>query len=516
MATATGSRALRAAVGPGTVLAGRYRLEEPQDPAVGDPAEASRWVAVDVVLARPVEVLILLAGGRRAAGGRALLDAAAAAGTVVSPALAQVYDAALEPVPAERGGRDAGTVDVAYVVSEAVRGRSLADALEQEGPLAPEEAAAVVLRAAQGLRTAHARGVAHGSVHPGTLRLLDDGGVRLLDTAVGAALTRQSRTAPPDPADDVRALVGCLYAALTGRWPEQDVDGPSAGLRPAPTTSGRDGRTCSPRQVRAGVPRGLEDVVVRGLSDDRAFPTAEALVTALHRAADADPAARAPAARPPRPRAIPDPVRRWLPLALVAALLLVVGTVSYSTGRSFGTVQREEGELGELEALVESTPSPVPGQSGPGQRLDLTAANVRVTAYDPPPGDDVENPGAVPNSIDSDPATAWDTERYDTSRFGGLKQGVGLLLDLGEPVPVRQVEVGLRPGTDVELRAGDALGASADDLPVVASVTDSEAVARLVPEGAVTARYFLVWLTRLPADGGRFRSGISELQVVRE
>jgi hypothetical protein len=454
VATASSSRALRPAAGAGTLLAGRYRLTEPREPFPDDPEDASRWRAVDDVLARPVEVLLLLAGGKRAAAGRALLDAAAAAGTVGAPSLAQVYDAAVETVPGERYGREAGPVEVAYVVSESVRGRSLAEAVGQDGPLEPEAAAAAVLRAAEGLRAAHARGVAHGGISPATVWLVDDGGVRLVDTAVGAALDRQQRTAPPDPADDVAALVGCLYAALTGRWPQRDVHAPSGGLPPAPTTGGRDGRTCSPRQVRAGVPRALDDVVVRGLGPDRPFRDAGALVTALHRAADAGVAAR-PLPRPRRP--VGSSLRRpWVPYLLVAVLLVVVGVVSYGSGREFGTVQTPADELSELEALVQSTPSPVPGEDGTGERLDLAAAGVRISAFDPPPGDQSENAGAVPNTADADPATAWETERYDTSRFGGLKEGVGLLLDLGEPTAVRQVEVGLRPGADVELRAGDA------------------------------------------------------------
>jgi hypothetical protein len=250
---------------------------------------------------------------------------------------------------------------------------------------------------------------------------------------------------------------------------------------------------------------------VRGLGDD-GFAGADDLITALHRADDHDTATRTPAPRRGRP-AVPPRVRRWLPVALVAVLLVGIGTWSFSYGRSLGTVQQEAGAL---ETLVQSTPSPVPGEQEQGERVDLSAAGPSVTAFDPPPGDGVENAGAVPNTIDGDPVTAWDTERYDTSRFGGLKTGVGLLVDLGEPVAVRQVELGLRPGTDVELRVGDAVGASADELPVVASVEDSEAVARLVPPEPVTARYLLVWITRLPPDEGRFRTGISELQVVRD
>ena len=112
-------------------------------------------------------------------------------------------------------------------------------------------------------------------------------------------------------------------------------------------------------------------------------------------------------------------------------------------------------------------------------------------------------------------ATYWDTERYDSERFGNLKRGVGLLVDLGEPVEVAQVELGMRPGADVELRAAYTAGATADDFRIIASALGTEAVTRLVPDAPVTARYFLVWFTRLPADGSRFQGSVGELFFVR-
>ena len=157
----------------------------------------------------------------------------------------------------------------------------------------------------------------------------------------------------------------------------------------------------------------------------------------------------------------------------------------------------------------------MPGEGEAGSRLDLTAAGIAISPFDPPPGDGPENTGAVPNAVDGDPATAWDTERYDTSRFGGLKEGVGLLVDLGEPTAVEQVEVGLRGGGDVELRAADEPGPDATSFRVVAQADDTDAVARLVPGSPVTARYFLIWMTRLPEVDDRFQGSISELFFVR-
>ena len=513
-----GPRALRPALGPGSLLAGRYRLRAPLPPLPDDPPQAERWSADDEVLARRVDAVVLLAAGRRAAWGRELLEAAAQAGTVSSPALAQIYDAALEEVPAERYGRAAGRVDLAYVVTEHVSGRTIAEAVQADGPLEPRDALDQVLPAVDGLAAAHARGVVHGAISPATAVLSDTEGLRLRDTAVAAALARradgQARTGTA--ADDVRALAACLYALLTGRWPSTAVDAPGAGLPDAPPTAGRAARLCSPRQVRAGVPRALDAAVAAVLDPGRAgtapVETADALGRVLRDAAAADDA-HAPAVRRSVPR-LPPTLVRALAVVVVVLGLVAIGLNAYGRGRDLGTVRREGNQL---QTLVEATPSPVPGASpgaAVGQRIDLTAQGVSVRAFDPPPGDGGEDDGAVPNAIDADPGTAWNTEGYDTPDFGGIKPGVGLLVDLGRSVRVSQVELGLVPGADVELRAADTLAPDLSGFPVVARVTGAPAVTRLVPPQPVTARYFVVWLTRLPKQGARFRGTVSEMFFV--
>ncbi|HWG93428.1 MAG TPA: hypothetical protein VNU66_04275, partial [Mycobacteriales bacterium] len=366
-----GSRALRPALAPGDVLAGRYRLEAELPPRPGDPPDVGRWAAVDDVLARPVEVLLLLASGRRAARARSVLEAAAAAGSVPSPVLVQVYDAAVEDVPAERYGRPAGEVDVAYVVTEAPGAVPLAEVVP-DAPLDADAATALGVAGAEALAAAHARGVVHGAVSPVTALLDEAGALRLEGAGVAAALHRRTGT----PVDDVRALAGVVYAALTARWPlaepevheDDDVvdddDQPAgSGLPPAPR---RGGAPCSPRQVRAGVPRHLDAALVRALDPAGGVDTAPDLLRLLERAAAADAAARAPVPRAPRVRVprVPPRVARWGGLAVTLLVLVVVGAVGYASGRDFGSVQRERTEL---EALVDSTPSPVPGDaSGPG------------------------------------------------------------------------------------------------------------------------------------------------------
>ncbi len=57
-----------------------------------------------------------------------------------------------------------------------------------------------------------------------------------------------------------------------------------------------------------------------------------------------------------------------------------------------------------------------------------------------PAGDGSEHSYSAPRATDGNPATYWDTERYDTPLFGKLKSGLGLVLDAGRPVKARPAD----------------------------------------------------------------------------
>jgi len=112
-------------------------------------------------------------------------------------------------------------------------------------------------------------------------------------------------------------------------------------------------------------------------------------------------------------------------------------------------------------------------------------------------GDGPENAGRVL----TDPADGWITQWYATPDFGALKQGTGLLLDMGRTVTVAAVGVtlGSYPGANLELR----LGASPEPgaLRVAASASNAGTVVSLPLKAPVKARYVLLWFTKLPPDG---------------
>ena len=346
------SRVLTPVLTADVLLAGRYRLVRPLPSASSDAgdhpqAPAELWLAHDEVLARSVAAKVLPAAGRRgAAAARPFLAAAAAAGTVSHPALARVYDAAVEQRPAERAGRPAGDIDVAYVISEWIDGQNLAAALKQDGPWEPDRAVEVAVELAEALAVAHEHGLVHGRIHPGNVLLGPTGAVTLTDLGWAAALPEHTvparrSTERVGPDADVRDLTAVLYAMLTARWPLTATPQPSGGLGPAPAGregTGPRGRLISPRQVRAGVPRSLDTVVVQALEHP---PTALGLAAALRGAVRADTPRIVPA--PPRIRRIPRRVRRLVPLIVIVAALIALGLTAYSLGLSVGTIPTEPG-----------------------------------------------------------------------------------------------------------------------------------------------------------------------------
>ncbi|HEY6793748.1 MAG TPA: hypothetical protein VI248_03585 [Kineosporiaceae bacterium] len=231
-------------VGHGTLLAGRYRLEE----CIRSGPDGSLWRGVDETLDRPVSVRLLRPGHRHTAD---VVDAARRAALVEDRRLVRVLDV----------GESA---DSAHIVAEHLLGRTLEQVLAA-GPLPPDVARRLVGESAQALERASARGLHHLRLSPSSLVITPDGAVKVLGTAVDAALAGLEQDADPVGADrtDARGLVRILYAALTARWPGTA----ESTLEPAPRA---DGRAVPPGDLVTGVPNDLDTlcVVALGPLDD--------------------------------------------------------------------------------------------------------------------------------------------------------------------------------------------------------------------------------------------------------
>jgi len=140
-------------------------------------------------------------------------------------------------------------------------------------------------------------------------------------------------------------------------------------------------------------------------------------------------------------------------------------------------------------------------------------AILSATGFDPE-GDRNENNAQAPRVYDGDPATAWTSEGYNSTDFGGLgKKGLGVRLDLGQPTSVHEVTLDLGIGP-VDVTVYAVTNDSLESATVIGSANAASGRVRLRAASTMpAAQYVIVWFTRLAADGGRFRASISEIAL---
>ena len=247
-----GGDLLDAVVDRGTLLAGRYRLEERQP---SDLPGVSMWAARDQILDRPVRALVLHEGRVSQAQ-----DAARRAALVTDLRLLRVLDV----------GEHAG---VLYTVTEPIRGRHLGE-LTAQRPLSPEHARSVVGEAAVALEVARRRGVHHLALRPSAVHVTPEGRVVVSGLAMDGELAGHGLgDARSTTRADTVGLVSLLYLCLTGRWPVPQGADPGS-VPPAPRL---DGAVVPPAELVPGVPNDLDTLcaVTLGPHDDGPHSPAE-------------------------------------------------------------------------------------------------------------------------------------------------------------------------------------------------------------------------------------------------
>ncbi|MFC8171170.1 protein kinase family protein [Streptomyces sp. NPDC057242] len=495
----------------GHKLARRYRLEECVTRLDG----FSSWRAVDEKLRRAVGVHLLPAGHPRA---RSVLAAARSAALLGDPRFVQVLDAVEEN-------------DLVYVVHEWLPDSVELTALLAAGPLEAHDAYQLVSQVSQAMAAAHREGLSHLRLTPSAVLRSSTGQYRIRGLAVNAAL--RGITAERPQRTDTEAIGALLYASLTQRWP---YDSDAHGLSGLPKGVG----LLPPDQVRAGVHRGLSEIAMRALANDGATASRQEppcttpdelarAVSTMPRVKPPEPEFAAPPeyqrttyqqgtyGRPqPHPAATqtvvlpPPPLQsrtgRALKWTVSALLIAALGLGSWQIAdRLLGS--KENGP-----EAPEATPTVVTDEK-PVQPKPISIAS----AYDfDPLGGGSEKPQAIPKAYDGDPSTYWYTDSYYSARFGNLKSGVGIVLDLGKAQRVSSVDLSFLGQTSAELRTAPADAVSAPTMPdrfatrASASGTDMT----LKTTGPVTTRYVLIWLTELPANDGGFRGKLTEIKIL--
>ncbi len=459
------------------VLLGRYRMVRPI--ARGGMAEV--WEGYDDVLARPVAVKVL--HPHLAADGafvERFRREAVAAAKLAHPGIVATFDA----------GKDG---DIAFIVMELVRGRTLRQAIEERGRLPASMAVSVVIGVAEALEHAHRAGLVHRDVKPANILLPDPVGstgsvpqVKVADfgiaklqsgrgsgdlTQTGAIVGTAKYLSPeqvqgnqPDARSDEYALAVMLYEMLCGRPPYVAETELATALQHV------GGELLTPCQLNPDIPRPLEAVVLRAMArdpDDRypsvahfrsALLALDLVDTGLVEASLIDPTGLVEPAgivddavpwvvRDPTPPegTVPQPRpggKRVGPVAFFAGLF-VIALVAIAV-----LLQGDDGDG-------------VPQQTaGADAEVPITLDSVR--SFDPEGPTDEENEALVGRAHDGNVKTAWRSDRYNSRPFGGLKAGVGLILRLAEPRALDHLEVrssssGWAASVYVAERGGDRL-----------------------------------------------------------
>ncbi|HEY0716216.1 MAG TPA: protein kinase family protein [Streptosporangiaceae bacterium] len=510
---------------PGTRLAGRYRLEDQVDAGSG----WALWKAIDEILARAVTVLMFAENFPRV---REAVTAARAASRLNDSRLSQVFDV-----------DDSG--ERAYIVMEWVAGESLADMLS-DGPVDPAWAAALVAEAAQAISVAHAAGLAHLKLVPGSLRWTSGGGAKITGLGMDAAIAGAGSVedGAEDPAVvDTRHLAWLMYAAVTGYWPgPQDT-----GLPPAPTT---DGSVCSPRQVSAGVPASIDSIICQAMfqrpgrngqlirtpldfADALAEVAAPAVPTPVpyeelehnHRMAEASQTARYGSPPAGATQAVPWGAtgpghdRRGgrggrgghggrrrssgAARALIAVVVLVVLVAAAAVAWSLIHAASHNGNTKTGGGAASRHSS----SARPSATAGAVLKPVGATAAD--------NSGQAAAAIDGSPATDWHSQFYlNNPVFGGYRTGSGLIVDMGTQVKLSQLQVQFGPTccAAVQIGIGNSDDPTTDSgFTTVASSPRATGTMKFSVSSPATGRYVMIWFTKLPPEPGN--TGNYEAQV---
>jgi eukaryotic-like serine/threonine-protein kinase len=477
----------------GTVLSGRYRL----DSKLGSGGMSTVYLARDETLERWVAVKLM---HREMSDQPDQLERfrreARSVAQVSNPNVVSVIDA----------GEDGG---YPYIVFEYVEGETLKQRIDRLGRLPLDEAAAYAIEVGRGLSAAHARKLVHRDVKPqnvlidpeGRAKVTDFGIARELEadglTKTGRVLGTTDYVSPEqamgqgvDARSDIYSLGVLLYEMLTGRVPFEADSLVGVAMKhvnePMPDL----------QELRPDASSALAAVIERATLKDpkKRYADMSAMLGELEGALEVE-VARSGTAHG-QATAVLDSVgerRRLLPsrraslagvglvLAATAIALLIAGV----TGKSNHTT---------------STSATAPPS---GSELAIKGA----TAFDPIAGDG-ENDELAPQAIDGDPKTAWPTSTYTQSATltEDGKDGVGIVVDAGKPVSARSIEItSATRGWDATVYASSSAGQPQSAppsgwTPVSSKLTDMPTETTIQLNDTSSARWYLVWITKLSPE----------------
>lgn len=385
----------------------------------------------------------------------------------------------------EEGGKE-------FIVFELIDGENLKELVERGGPLPVRRAIELGIEIARALAFAHGQGLIHRDVKPQNVLLDGDGRAKVTDFGIARTLDavghtetgtvlgtshyiapEQARGERVDAQTDVYSFGVVMWELLAGEVPFAGDSFLAVAMKHVndPAVSVLDRRPDTPLRLASLIERCMAKLPAeRPESMDAVVAELEACLAELDGKEGGEatmivkpkPADRS--ARAVRPRA-PGSAFPVLPV-LIGALLLAAVIVGILLFRDDG------------------------GGADPGAAATDTVQLQGVASFDPQ-GDDEEHSERVQDATDGNPATYWTTERYRSFS----KEGVGLVLDAGEPRELSQIAITTdTPGFAAEIRAGDAPQGPFD---TVVGPSQTVGASTTWDIDGAEAQYYAVWITKL-------------------
>ena len=271
----------------GHLLSERYRIKK----TIGGGGMANVYLARDIILERDVAIKVLRLEYANDAEFIERFDREAQAATSLShPNIVNIYDVGEED-------------HILYMVMEYVDGLTLKEYIQQNSPIAVEEALEIMKQLTDAISHAHANGLIHRDIKPQNVLVDRYGNVKITDFGIAMALTATSLTQTnsilgsvhylsPEQArggvatkkSDIYSLGIVLFELLTGQLPFSGQSPVSIALKHL------QNETPSVRDINEEIPQSVENIVLKATAKNplHRYESAYEMEIALNSALDPD------------------------------------------------------------------------------------------------------------------------------------------------------------------------------------------------------------------------------------